>query len=131
MAEKFGAASVDIESAHNCYAAGESTACVFHLMRAMEVAVRKLAGRLKIKIHPKDTWGLIVGRMMPVIAAMADDTMARKKKKDAWAEAAVNLRHVGQAWRNSTMHPAKSYTLPQAKEVLDAVRVFMTGLAAL
>src|SRR5207302_822968 len=104
---------------------------VFHLMRAMEVAVKKLGKRLTITIHPKDTWGLIVGRMTPKIAAMKDDTPARKDKKDAWSEAAANLHHVGQATRNGTMHPKKTYTPQQSREVYDAVRAFMTALAAL
>ena len=97
----------------------------------MEVAVKKLAPRLRITVHPKDTWGLIVGRMTPKIAAMKDDTPARKRKKDAWSEAVTNLHHVGQATRNGTMHPRKTYTPQQGREVYDAVRVFMTGLAEL
>lgn len=127
----FPDAAEDIENAGSCLAVGQGTACVFHLMRAMEVAVRKLAKRLSITTHPKDTWGLLVGRMTPKIAAMPDNTAAKKRKKDTWSEAAMNLHHVGQATRNSTMHPKRTYTDQQAREVYDAVRVFMTGLAKL
>ena len=45
--------------------------------------------------------------------------------------ARANLHHVGSVWRNNTMHPAGSYTQSQALDVFNAVRVFMSGLAAL
>ncbi len=40
---KFPTASADIEEAGNCYAVGRNTACVFHLMRVMEIGIRALA----------------------------------------------------------------------------------------
>ena len=58
-------------------------------------------------------------------------TNAQKRKKNDWEEARVNLAHIGSVWRNNTMHPAKSYTVEQAADVLDAVRVFMASLARL
>ncbi|MGQ3301215.1 hypothetical protein [Reyranella sp.] len=131
VAKRFPDASEDLENAGNCLALEQSTASVFHLMRAMEVAVRVLATRLGITIHPKDSWGLIVGRMDPKIRAMPDNTAAKKRKKDAWSGVASNLHHVGQAWRNSTMHPKKTYTQSEAREVYEAVRAFMTNLASL
>jgi hypothetical protein len=36
VSQKFKDASGDIESAGNCLALGQGTACVFHLMRAMD-----------------------------------------------------------------------------------------------
>jgi hypothetical protein len=60
VAKKFRDAANDIEHAGNCLALGESTACVFHLMRAMETAVRRLGERLHVTINPKDTWGKIL-----------------------------------------------------------------------
>jgi hypothetical protein len=62
---------------------------------------------------------------------MAETTVAQKRKKNDWEASRANLHHVGSVWRNNTMHPAASYTQAQASDVLDAVRVFMTALAAL
>lgn len=130
---KFKAATYDIENAGNCLALGQGTACVFHLMRGMEVAVRKLARRphMRITITPKTTWRQITGAMDKKIADMPDDSFRQKKRKENWEAARANLHHVGSVWRNSTMHPAKTYTPSQARDVLDACRVFMGGLCDL
>ena len=130
---KFKKATEDIKNAGNCLALGQPTACVFHLMRAMELAVRQLAGRpyMNITITPRTTWRQITGAMDKKIAKMDDATMREKNKKEKWEESRANLHHVGSVWRNSTMHPAKTYTPRQAHDVLDACRVFMNGLCAL
>jgi hypothetical protein len=131
--EKFKDSRADIKNAGNCYALGQPTACVFHVMRSMEIVVRKLARRphMEITITPKTTWRMITGAMDKKIAAMPDGNIREKKRKENWEEARANLHHVGSVWRNSTMHPAKTYTQPQARDVLDACRVFMSGLCAL
>lgn len=132
VAKKFKAASDDIEKAGNCFALQQPTACVFHLMRAMEVAVRQLGKRLKVTITPQTTWRQMTGNMMdPKIRVMPDATDSQKRKKNDWEAARANLHHVGSVWRNNTMHPAASYTQSQALDIINAVRVFMSGLADL
>ena len=131
VAGKFKGAAGDIENAGNCIALQQPTACVFHLMRAMEVAVRHLGKRLKITITPKSTWRQMTGQMTDKIKKMPEATAKQKAKKDDWEAARANLHHVGSVWRNQTMHPASSYTRPQARDVLDACRVFMNALSAL
>jgi hypothetical protein len=49
VAKKFKDAAYDIEHAGNCLALQQPTACVFHLMRAMEVALRLLAHALSTR----------------------------------------------------------------------------------
>lgn len=131
VATKFKDASQDIENAGNCLALGQATACVFHLMRAMEVAVRQLSKRLKVTITPQTTWRMMTSSMDPKIKAMPDTKQQQKKKKNDWEAARANLHAVGSVWRNNTMHPAESYTPSQARDVLDAVRVFMNDLCRL
>jgi hypothetical protein len=133
LGKKFKDAHADIEAAGNCFAYQQPTACIFHLMRAMEVAVRQLARRpqMQITITPQTTWRQITGAMDPKIRAMPETTAKQKEKKNNWEEARANLHHVGSVWRNNTMHPAKSYTPSQARDVYNAVRVFMGGLSAL
>ena len=131
VAKEFKAAASDIEQAGNCLALQQPTACVFHLMRAMEIAVRQLAKRLKVTITPQTTWRQMTSNMDPKIKAMSEKTERQKQKKNEWEAARANLHHVGSVWRNNTMHPATSYTQSQALDVLNAVRVFMSGLCAL
>ena len=131
VAAKFRDAAEDIQNAGNCVALGQGTACVFHLMRAMEIAVRKLGARLKITITPQSTWRNMTSQMDSKILKMPDKTEAQKRKKNELEAARTNLHHVGSVWRNNTMHPATSYTPSQARDVMHAVRIFMVDLAAL
>ena len=131
VTKKFRKAAADIKSAGNCIALQQPDACVFHLMRAMEVAVRRLSQRLGVTITPQTTWRQMTGNMDAKIKAMPESTQKQKEKKNLWEEARANLHQVGSVWRNNTMHPAVSYSRSQARDVFDAVRVFMSGLAAL
>jgi hypothetical protein len=115
----------DIEPAGKCLALGQPTACVFHLMRAMEGVVAALC--TKLGIAPADReWGKLLSAMEDVIEAMPKGPL-----RDRWSEAHSRLYHLKQAWRNDTMHPKRSYQPFEAQEVFDAVRAFMTHLASL
>lgn len=103
---------------------------MFHLMRAMELVVRALCRKLKIGNLHRD-WGKLLSDMDGQIKTMPDDTQRLKEKKDAWSQTRSSLYHVKQAWRNKTMHPAKSYSAAEAKDAFEAVRTFMGHLAAL
>ena len=131
VAKKFKAAVEDIEDAGNCLALQQPTACVFHLMRAMEIAVRKLGKRINVTITPKTTWRQITGAMDDIIKKMPDSTDRQTEKKNSWESARANLHHLGSVWRNKTMHPAASYTPSQARDVFNAARIAMDGLCAL
>jgi hypothetical protein len=131
LGRKFEPAHRDIKSAGNCLAVGEGTACVLHLSRAMEVALKHLARRFKITIAPKDTWGTILGKMEAPIRALPEATQKQKTKKDKWSETRVHLRHVKDAWRDRTAHGKETFTPARAKEIYEAVRVFMRQLAVL
>jgi hypothetical protein len=131
LGNKFKKAHDDIRAAGNCLALQQPTACIFHLMRAMEVVVRKLSKRLKVTITPNTTWRQMTGGMDDKIKAMPNKTNRQKRKKNDWESARANLHHVGSVWRNKTMHPADSYTQSQAHDVLNATRVFMVDLCDL
>lgn len=121
----FPALSEDIESAGRCIAVGQSTAAVFHLMRAMEVAVGALAAKLGIGNIERE-WGKLLSDIDGKIT-----NMPKGNERDAWSEARANLYHVKQAWRNPTMHPKQTYTPEQAREIFAATKVFMAHLADL
>lgn len=128
---KFKAAASDIKNAGNCLALHQPDACVFHLMRAMEVAVQRLSKRLGIAIGRQTTWRVMTGNMDDKIKVMPTGTDRQREKKHAWEAARANLHQVGSVWRNSTMHPATTYTQSQANDIFQAVRVFMRALAEL
>lgn len=121
--DAFPEAGEDILEAARCLALGRSTAVVFHLMRAMEAAVQKIASRLLIeKIDVP--WGVLLSELDKKIGAMP-----KGNRRDNWSELHTLLFHVKQAWRNDTMHPKRTYTDAQAEAVFNAVHTFMANLA--
>ena len=121
----------DIERAGNCLALGESTACVLHLLRAMETALRRLSQRLHVTVNPKDTWGMILNRIDDGIKLLPEKNEKQKRKKGQWAECRVNLYHVKLAWRDDLMHGKVTYDEKQARDIMERVKAFMQQLATL
>jgi hypothetical protein len=129
--KKFPKASADIKNAGNCIALQQPDACVFHISRALEVAVRELGRKVGVTITPQSTWRSITGAMDSKIRGMPETTDRQKEKKNDWEGARANLHALGSVWRNKTMHPASSYTRSQAHDVFAAARIAMDGLSDL
>ena len=130
VADKLPLATEDIAEATQCLGLSRNTATVFHLMRAMEVAVHAVGEKLRVTIVDKDNvdleWGKILANIKIPIEAMG-----RGVERDTWSEVLTLLYHVKQAWRNNTMHPKQTYGDEEAKEAYDAVQAYMRKLAAL
>jgi hypothetical protein len=131
VAKKFPKANDDIEWAGNCLALGQPTACVFHLSRAMEIAIHRLARKLKVPLNAKDNMGSMLGKMTDPIKDMPDKTESQKRKKEVWAECRTNLYHVKMAWRDPGAHGKQTYDDKQARDILKRVSDFMQQLATL
>ncbi len=123
--DKFEGVTEELDNAGKCLALEQGTACIFHLMRAMERSVKELGTALGIQNVDKE-WGKILSEVDAKIKSMSPGA-----KKDEWSECRSNLYHVKQAWRNSTMHPKKTYSLDEAENVFRAVSAFMTQLSSL
>ena len=124
--DAFPKASEEISEAAKCLALKRNTAAVFHLMRAMELAVQRLAEALGKSNPSEKVWGFILADIHTAIEAMP-----KGPERDAWSASHAHLYHVKQAWRNDTMHPKTTYTEQQAQDVFDAVKSFMCHLAPL
>ena len=131
LGTKFKDAHIDIRAAGNCLVLGQGTASVMHLARAMEPTLHHLAKRTGVNIGPRDSWGKILNAMDGKIKKMSDATTKQQARKDKWSEAYVRLGHVKNAWRDRPMHAKQDFTPSQARDVMNAVRVFMTDLASL
>jgi hypothetical protein len=122
---KFPSLQYDIVEAGSCYATGRSTACVFHLMRVMEVGVQEFGIRLGITFADKKDWHNIIEEAQKAIKLLP--------QKDAstvlLSQAASHLYSVKVGWRNRVMHPHDKYTLDEAKDLIAQVRLFMQQLA--
>jgi hypothetical protein len=125
MIKEFPEIEVELIEATTCLAYEVPTAAVFHLMRAMEIAVRNLGTLLGIS-NIEISWGKLLSSIESEIKKMPDGT-----KKDNWSENKSLLYHVKQAWRNTTMHPKKSYSLIESTQIYDAVQSYLNNLARL
>jgi len=131
VSKKFPAAINDIEWAGNWMALGQPTACVLHLNRAMEIAIHRLARKIKVQPDAKDNMGSMLGKMTDPIKNMPDKTEVQKRKKEKWAECRTNLYHVKMAWRDPAHHGKQSYDDTQARDIMLRVKGFMQQLATL
>jgi hypothetical protein len=127
---KFPDAQDDILEASRCLALRRNTACVFHLMRAMESTVSVLAQKTQATLtncHGETlAWGVLVGNLKSKIEAMP-----KGQNQDDWLAAHSMLHSVNRAFRTKTAHPEKTYTDEQAESAFQAVKAFMQELAAL
>lgn len=121
----------DISEAGNCYALDRYTACVFHLMRAMEKSAQILAHKLDISSSYtyNEEWQTILNTMRGKIkSAYPKGTDANRIKYESII---AHLESVKIAWRNPTMHPKATYTEEEAKIIMNAVEVFIKNLVTI
>jgi hypothetical protein len=122
----------DASEAGNCFALGRYTACVFHLMRVMESVVQEFGRKAKISLDVKNAyWDKILKQVKKLTEIKDTDDAKMKKKKNRYQSFYNRLDAVRVAWRNSTMHPKTTYTEDEAKEVMDAVRLFLQDFSTL
>lgn len=127
----YPSAYFEIDEAGKCLALGRSTACVFHLMRVLEVGIAAVAAGLKIPNPTKPAqrnWGYILSEIKKAI----DERQRWRKRahKTFFEEAHATLDSVRNPWRNATMHVEKTYTEEEAENIFFAVRAFMKKIAS-
>jgi len=128
VAARFAAAGDDIEEAGNCIALGRGTACVYHLMRVMEIGLKALANPLGIPYAP--SWESYLRQIEAKITAKHSSKSKKWKKEEPfYRDVLGDLQAVKIAWRNPTMHIVRRYTTEEADDILRAVRAFMRRMA--
>ena len=135
VSNKFPRAITDMQEASKCLALARYTACVFHLMRVMEIGVQHLGKKLKIPDTHEKEWQAILNSVNGALRRMSNPptplTSRKKAVRDRYAKAAAHLENVKNAWRNNVMHPKASYTAEEAEEVFQAVKTYMQHLATI
>ncbi|KKK72588.1 hypothetical protein LCGC14_2902370 [marine sediment metagenome] len=130
VAATFPGAIVDIEEAAKCLAFDRATACVFHLMRVLEVGLQGLAKDLGLPKVDRN-WQALLNNVRGVINKLPLTTQAEKDYQSDRQEVVVHLQAVKDAWRNDVMHPRDHYDLSQALDIFNHTRPLMQKLAAL
>ena len=122
--KRFSRSQYDIEESGNCYAAARGTACAFHLMRVMEVAVQEFGTTLGLMLANEKNWQRILDEINGAIKVCP----GKDERTIALSQAAAHLYNVKVAWRNPTMHPKIIYTLEEAANLIATVRTFLNVL---
>lgn len=125
---KFPASLFDIDESAKCLALGRYTACVFHLMRVMELslhAVHKCLGLPQPLVGNDRNWGNILN-------AIRDNYKSRRAFAEiqTFQQLHARLDAVKDAWRNGTMHVERKYTKEDAETIYAMVRGFMMNVAS-
>ena len=129
--EKFPRASIDIKEAGKCFALDRYTACVVHLMRALEVGLESLANDLCVP-YREQSWHTLLGRLEKKRQKI--DMRKRKpkgwnRKRQFYAEAFSVFHNFKDAWRNYAAHGRENYDGTKAKFIFENVKFFMLHLA--
>ena len=121
VAQKLPTALEDSQEAGKCLALGRWTACVFHLMRVMEIGVQKFGDRIGVQLSNEKNWQNILDEVNKAIKTMDQKAAATKE----YASLSAHLYNVKLAWRNEVMHPKATYTEQEADDIYRHVRIFM------
>jgi hypothetical protein len=133
VARQFPSVCLDAEEAAKCLALERNTACVFHLMRAMEVGLRALGKALNdptLDPARNPNWENILRRCDAELRKPLKDRSPEWSVDDEFFSAATaNLRAVKDAWRNPSIHVGSMYDNERAADVFNVVKAFMRHLA--
>lgn len=133
VAAGFPSASREFASAGRCFALDEHTACVFHLMRGLEVALRVLA--VEVGLTPEevalDGWKTVIDRIEKQVRAMEALPKSEEKSERVrlLSGVAQQFRYFKDAWRNHVAHARSYYDGREADSIMRSVADFMRQLA--
>jgi hypothetical protein len=135
VGDSFPSASFDIYEAGVCLALARGSACVFHLMRTLEIALASLGSVFGVSLAHTN-WAPAIEQIESKIRDMNKDPTWKalpdcKEKQESYAQAASHFGILKDAWRNYTMHVRGKYTEEEAEHVFENTKGFMKKLVDL
>jgi len=112
--DRFSDAVYDIQESANCRALSRPTACVFHLMRVLEVGLNALALDLKIPWPNRNDWQDVINAIEGKIKEIEKGSIKFEgwhEKRQFYADAATQFTHFKDGWRNYAIHFHAVYDL--------------------
>lgn len=133
VSDKFPSAQFDIHEAAICLGCSRATACVFHVMRVMEIALTALGGRFGVSLAHTN-WAPAIEEIESKIRNMHKDPTWKtlpdcKELQEFYAQAISHFGILKDAWRNYTMHSRGKYTDEEAEQIFESAKAFMQKLA--
>jgi len=128
-------ANNEIIAAGNCYATGNNTAAVFHLMRAVEHGARALVAGLGLTLNLKRpielcSWDELIRVLDPAVTELKVGHKTSRQRNDKWAfydKAVGHFKHF-RVWRDPVAHARKIAQEGETKDAFHNVRQFMVHL---
>jgi hypothetical protein len=135
--DRFPISNGELIEAGNCLAMGRYTACVCHLMRALDVVLAALERQMAIPTPDKGaerTWGKTLGRIRDEIAKNnKNPPQGWKKEGEFYQKAEAFIQAMKLTYRDSIFHVAAVYDEQSATSVfnatVEALRYLATRLA--
>lgn len=129
----FPSAIYDVSESGVCLALDRGTACVFHLMRVLEIGLTVLGNQFGVSLAHTN-WGPAVEQIESKIRDMHKDPAWKalpdcKEQQEFYSQAASHFGILKDAWRNFTMHVRGKYTEDEAERIFENVKGFMQKLA--
>jgi hypothetical protein len=133
VGDAFPSATRDVTESGVCLALGRGSACVFHLMRVLEIGLTALGAKFGVSLAHTN-WSPAIDEIESKIREMHKDPAWKalsdcKQQQEFYAQAASHFGILKDAWRNYTMHVRGFYTEEQAERVFENVKGFMQKLA--
>jgi hypothetical protein len=126
----FPSATYDISEAGKCLALRRSTACVTHLMRALEVGLAVIAKPFGVDSDRKN-WGNVIDEIQSKIKTMnaASHGQDWKSQQEFFSGAGYHFQMLKDGWRNHAMHVRAKYTEEEAEDIYHSTRNFTRHLS--
>jgi len=126
----FPRAHDEIQCAGRCYAYGESTACVFHLMRVIDSGLCAVADSLNVS-HDARNWSGIGAKIQNKMEEKYQTkTDAWKQSEPFYASILTDIQAISRGHRNPVLHEIeRKYTDAEARYLLAVTEAFVGHLA--
>ena len=138
VVRRFPQIESDLSSACRCLALNCDSACVFHLMRATEIAVPKVATLCGVR-DPRPSWGSVLDQAEKYTQKTKHEHLpdTLKPHVEFLRTLVADMRSMQRAWRNRVVHVDEKlvlgsgeFTSPIANEILVSTKTFLAHLAA-
>jgi hypothetical protein len=134
---KFPSAKNDANSALSCYALDQDTACIFHLMRIVELGLRALARERKVKIPKKKRlewteWQTVITELSKKTDLVGSwrPGPAKDNALEFYRGTLGEFQAFKDVYRNHVMHTRGHYGPTESLRVLMHVRGFLERLSS-
>jgi hypothetical protein len=120
----------EFQRAGRCFAYGENTACIFHLMRVTEFYLIKVATSLSVSFNPIN-WGAIGQHITKEMEKKYQDkTIDWRQSEPLYAEILTDIQALSRAHRNPALHDIdKKYDEREASNMLTIIEGFAIHVA--